>query len=389
VSGGAFVIGTLLLARALDAATFGQLAIAVALTNLGMFGGTAGLTGVWMRHDLRADAAMLRGAAYTLVPAALLLVAAGWLLYTLDLVLLAFVAAAIVCGGLGLLGLVPLQKARRFDLAVPLSQSGNAVLLLSGVVLLAVPTLRLSWLPLAGIALVSIAIACFAWTGEYRKVASGEQFRPALWSDAFRFMSVAMAAELLVQLERLLIPLTLEIDVLRSFVVLAAVAIAPYSTLEKAVNATLVPRLQKASDLPARREVLRAELISMTVMCVGGGVLIVWLGPYVIDAFELLAPEISRGVLVAAALSGTARTLAALPRAVAGAFASACELRALNRYAWLATAWAAAAGLALSHFGLVGVLAGVASGWVLRGFGAFVVSRGHLAPGIAMEGAKV
>jgi hypothetical protein len=64
-------------------------------------------------------------------------------------------------------------------------------------------------------------------------------------------------------------------------------------------------------------------------------------------------------------------------------------LRALNRYAWLATAWAAAAGLALSHFGLIGVLAGVASGWVLRGFGAFVVSRGHLAPGIAMEGAKV
>lgn len=378
-SGAMFVVGTLILARALDAESFGRLAIAIALMNLGMFGGTAGLSGIWLRHELRADRHMLTAAVMSILTAAGLLTAVGMIVYGLDLLLGALVFAAISCGGLALLGLVPLQKARRFDLAVPLSQSANLVIFLAAVLILGVPALRLSWLPLAGVAVVSAVVAWFAWQHSARGSATiAASFRSGMWPDVLRFMSVAVAAELLIQLERLVIPLRLDIEVLRSFVVLAAVAIAPFSTLEKAVNATLIPRLQKADGPIARRRVLRDELVVLCGLSFTGAALLVWLGPYVIAWFLNPAPEISRAAILAAVGSGTARTLAAVPRAVAGAFCSREELQALNRRAWIATACAAVAGASLAGFGLVGVVLGVASGWALRGAAAYAIARGHL-----------
>jgi hypothetical protein len=190
-----------------------------------------------------------------------------------------------------------------------------------------------------------------------------------------------MAAEVLIQLERLLIPFAFDVGELARFAVAAAVAIAPFSTLEKAANATLIPRLQQALGRDARRRLARVETALLTATALLGGGLIVWLGPFVIDIFAGPDVQIGRGLLLAVSISGASRMIAAVSRSAAAAFCTTAELRRFSRAAWLATALAAAIGIALARFGLVGLVCGVATGWIMRGVFALHLAWPHLTEG--------
>ncbi len=63
---------------------------------------------------------------------------------------------------------------------------------------------------------------------------------------------------------------------------------------------------------------------------------------------------------------GIVRLFYAVASAVVRALADARQLRQFNLLAWIGTALAAGAAIIFSGFGLVGVIAGAAVGWLVR-----------------------
>jgi hypothetical protein len=94
-----------------------------------------------------------------------------------------------------------------------------------------------------------------------------------------------------------------------------------------------------------------------------------------------LGPKIvvTRALLLAAIVGGMARILAAIARAPAVAFGTGPELRRISAGAWLAVATGIAAAWALSGFGLIGLVAGVSVGWLVRGAISIGVTWHHVA----------
>jgi O-antigen/teichoic acid export membrane protein len=180
----------------------------------------------------------------------------------------------------------------------------------------------------------------------------------------------------MIQLERLLIPFALGIEDLATFAVVAAVVLTPFRTLEMGIASTLTARLCHAKEIPERWRLLRQEGVMLLVVSCIGGVGIIWLGP---QLCRLVLPnkEGAPVALVAAlVISGMARIVAAITRALASAFCTGNELQLVNVGGWLAVGIGAAAGYALATFGLAGLVYGVTIGWMVRaGLSALVVHK--------------
>ena len=383
VSGACFAIGTLLMARILEPTVFGVVALAIAITNVGVAMGSAGMSGVRLRHDLHTDELLLRNAIGVMGATGVALGVFGIGAYALEFPVAFAIVAAVSAGGMALLGLVPFQKAHRFEISVPLAQVGNLALLLSAGILWALPATRLAWLPTACVALAFGTVALWAWRNQWQQGKSVESFGRHHRHDAFQFTAFSAAEELMWQLERLLIPILLSIEDLAAFAVVGAIAIAPYHVLASGAGATLIPRLQAESVKRKRRALLVHETQIMLGLAALGGVVILLVVPGLVEWY--LGPKIvvTQPLLLAAVAGGTARILASIARAPAVAFGTSRELRRVSAGAWLAVVVGILAAWALAGFGLIGLIAGVTLGWLARGAAAMAVVWHHVAGEVA------
>jgi len=371
-----FIGATLVMARLLSPEQFGIATLLVALANLGTQASPAGFNGAVIRHALRAETRLLFWGGLTALVAGAILATIGWSVYKLDLLSCGLVLIAVAFGGATLLAMSSLQREHLFMRSVMLSQSGNFALMLAALVML-LGYGRNQWFAVAVTACWFAAVVIPVWIRLLRRSQDGARLSAVHAHDVAQFAGVALGIQLMIQLERLLIPVALELRDLASFAIVAAIALSPYRLLEMGTTQTLAARVRTIEAFAARRRLAKRETLMMLGLCLIGAVPIVAMGPYVC---AMVAPDtvVGRELIAIGVFSGIIRVMGAQGRAIASAFADPADLRLLNITGWMTVAFGALCGYALSHFGVFGVMCGVSFGWMARAIVSFLIARKFL-----------
>lgn len=379
LSGAAFGIGTLLLARVMPVSEFGRFALAIALFNIFAVVAPLGLDQVMLRHPVRVGGGLLA----VLVLAGMAMGAAAGLgavaLAGFPWTEAALLALAIGSGGVIFAVAAGLRAASQ-DLAALLAlTTANWLLLGIGLLALVVP-MQLSLVPLALYAAGEFVAACLAWTILLRnRGASADSTTAIPWQEAVSFLGIAAIGTIMLQLERLLVPAALGFEALALFSVLASVAIFPFRLITASAGFGLVPRLRATSDVVLRRSLVRSELLSVTVMLAGASVCVVLAAPAVTMLVTEGRYEIGIGLVLAACANGSCKVLQAVPRAILTGCGEARDIAALNRLGWLGLGMGTLCAVALAGWGLEGMVWGVALGSLAGSIPAALLARRRLA----------
>ena len=378
LSGAAFALGNLLLARTMPVEAFGRFALGLALFNV--FGVIAplGLDQVMLRHRIDRGPRLL-----------LLLLGAGagfGGLAALGAVQLggfgpaeaAALAVAIATGGLVTTIVAGLRAATREWSALLAVTWASWVLLAIGVAALAAPmptAARPLGLFAAGNALAAVA----GWAALVRlDRAAPRPAAPIPWREAASLFGIAAIGTVTLQLERLLIPAAVGLEPLALFSVLASVAIFPFRMVTAGAGFGLVPKLRAASDLAQRRRLVQDELISITVLLGGASVAVLLAAPAVTALLTGGRYQIGLLLVLSACVNGSAKVLQVVPRSILTGCGDASDIAALNRFGWLGLALAALGVFAGAPWGLAGVICGSAAGSLAGSLPAILLSRRRL-----------
>ena len=133
VSGGAFALGNLALARVLPKEEYGRFSLAFAIIMIGILTGPLGAQVVVNRHRTDPGRRLLARTVSTSGLVGLALILAAGALYPLDLALLAAMLCAIVAGGVNLVAVGHYQSRQQYSLSLWLSASSSLSLLTAGI----------------------------------------------------------------------------------------------------------------------------------------------------------------------------------------------------------------------------------------------------------------
>jgi hypothetical protein len=365
-SGIGFSGANLILAWALPVDQYGLIALIVALTNIGIGIGPFGLTGVVNRKLVRADTRLFSYGIVAALVTATGVCLFGYVAYELHIAVLIPMFAAIIAGALTLLAAAHFQNMQRYVIANSLTQFGNIGLALTSIIVLLVGS-KSPLLPLYLMALAALVSATWSWGHLFRSPnRTQRRIRYFDWSDAMSMVGIIAASQVLLQLERILIPDLLTLGDLAVFGVMASIVIAPYRSLEMAVAFTLLPHL-KATDASHRRQVLAKESSFVTLLACAGGALVYFLAPLLIDSLYQDRYAVTTGLIVAGLVGGLAKVLSSIARAAAAAFCSTRELWILSWFAWASVASGVLGAYYGSTWGVTGIVYGVSIGFVVRG----------------------
>jgi len=364
VAGGGFVVATLIMARVLSEHAFSQAVLMIALCNVAIAAGPSGVSGIALRHERRTDRRLVLAGAICVLAAAALACAMGALLYGLETIAVVVLFAAICTGGMTLLTRSAFQRAMALQKMVVLYQVPNIALLFAAG-LMALGVGRISWFPSLVVATAYVAIGSYAWHWVRHHQRGGEPIQARHWRDAVNFGGLSLASEVMMQLERLLVPLAMGAQALALFAVIAAVALTPFRMLELGTIATLVARLRRVETATERLRLLRNELFLLLSLCLAGGFLIV-LGAPLLCELVLEEHRVSTALVVSVVVSGITRVGSALTHSAAMAFCEGPQLRLVHAGNWLAVLVGATLAMVLSPLGLEGMVYGVAGGWLCR-----------------------
>jgi O-antigen/teichoic acid export membrane protein len=377
-SGLGFAGANLILARVLPTAEYGLFTLVIALINLSFALAPAGVDGMVNRRRLDTGPRLLRRTleAGIIVGVGFVVVAEVAYHMTIPLVLVVFMST--VAGGAMLVAGAQFQSEQRYGVSLSLSQSPNLFLILAALVVVA-SGVRAVWLPLAICTLGFVLAAVLGWWKLLRERATkpaGESSFP--WSEALSFAGLNAAGLILVQLDRLVIPHVLPIHDLATFGVLAAIAGSLFRVLSMGVGYTLVPRLRAAGSVLERRRLVAHEAGLVSAIVVGGSLAIWLLTPWIERSFLEGKYHLSGALLLAAIVSGVAKIMNSFTKSIVTALATPAELSKVNLLGWVSVALAVVAAVLGAHWGLAGVMYGVAFGWFTRGLTAFYLTLRYL-----------
>ena len=354
----------LILAKLLPPRDYAELALVVSILGVAAPLAPLGADGIINRRLLGPSRRLLGRACATAAVVAALAALASRTLYGLDLVLLGALVPGLFAGGVVMVAAAGFQRFQRFTPALLIDQSAN-LFLIGASLLMILPALRVVWFPVALIAIGYTATAALGWTALFRQHADpGAPEPPFPWGEALYYAGVSGAGLLLLQAERLLIPRVLSMEDLASFGVLAAVVIAPYRTLQMGATFSVLPRLRALASPAERRRLLWHEVLGLGLAVAVGSAVLILLAPWV---FELIFGDKFRfpsELILAAVLAGIARVLGGLAEGAATALCTTRELGVLNVLTWLSTAVAFVAGSVGARWGLIGLVYGIAIGWI-------------------------
>jgi hypothetical protein len=166
----------------------------------------------------------------------------------------------------------------------------------------------------------------------------------------------------MLQLERLLVPVTLGLEFLALFSVLASVAIFPFRLVTAGAGFSLVPKLRATTSAAVRRRLVRDELIPLTLLLAGATSCVFLLAPVATTMVTAGRYEIGASLLIAACANGTAKVLQVIPRAILTGCGQARDLSNLNWLGWLGLVASLIGAFAGAGWGLEGVVWGVTIG---------------------------
>jgi O-antigen/teichoic acid export membrane protein len=379
LSGIGFTGSNLILARVLPTEQYALFTLVIALGNLGYALAPAGLDGVVTRRHLEPGPRLFGS---TLMVSTLIGLAFGVIgmeSYGMSapLAFLLFLSSA--AGGLMVVASARFQSEQRFSQSLLLGQSPNIVLLAAAVVSLLARESG-AWLP---VLISTLGFVVAAWIG-WAMLARERRKRQApaeasfSWSEALAFAGMNASGLVLIQLERLVIPHALPLADLALYGVLGAIAGSVYRVMQMGVGFSLLPRLRAAEDVLQRRRLVFHEARLVGAMALVGS-LAVWFCTPLVERYLLAGKyHLPGALLVAAIVSGVGKIANAFSKATASAVADPRELSLVNLTGWVSVALGVVGAFVGAHWGLTGLIYGVAVGWFLRALIAFVLVGRHL-----------
>jgi hypothetical protein len=195
------------------------------------------------------------------------------------------------------------------------------------------------------------------------------------WREGRTILATSLAIIFLVQMERLLLPIVLDSRALATFAVLAAVAGSPFRVLQMGIGYTLLPQLRNAPSANLAATVLKSEALTAGWLT-GAAIVVVWLwSEPIVYWFTDGKYQLAKPMVGASLLAGVAKIVAAFARSCVVALGEQEDLVRLRNATWVAMLFALAGAVAGAEFGLVGVLFGVAGGWVTYALQALMLAR--------------
>jgi O-antigen/teichoic acid export membrane protein len=379
LSGIGFAGSNLILARVLPTEQYALFTLVIALGNLGYALAPAGLDGVVTRRHLE-PGRQLFGSTLT----ASILIGLGFGILGMEsygmaapLAFMLFLSAT--AGGLMVVASARFQSEQRFSQSLLLGQSPNLVLLAAAAVSLVAHESG-AWLPVM-ISTVGFVVA--AWIGwamlarERRKRQAPAEV-PFSWSEALAFAGMNASGLVLIQLERLVIPHALPLADLALYGVLGAIAGSVYRVMQMGVGFSLLPRLRAADNVLQRRRLVFHEARLVGALALVGS-LAVWVGAPLVERYLLAGKyHLPGSLLLAAIVSGIGKIANAFSKATASAVADPRELSLVNVSGWVSVALGIVGAFVGAHWGLTGLIYGVAVGWFLRAIIGFALVGRHL-----------
>jgi len=365
-AGVAWVGANLALARLLPPQAFGYLTLAIAIVQTAGPLGPLGADGLARRGTLAFGPALLSRTLTTclLVGAAAAVVGRGF--YGLPWLALAAIFVGTAASGLAGMAAAQLQAGQRFAAALLINQGHLAALTAAVIFVLTAHEQRASP-PLLVFGVVYLVIALVGWRAalatKARVLSAVSPFR---WRDARSMLLIQGADSLLYQMDRLLIPRLLSVLELAVYGVVTSVAASPFRTLQMGVAYTLIPRLRNAAGPAERRRLLLEEGKRLAAVTLAGAAAILILTRPLIQLVLSGKYQVEQHLVVAMVVVGVARVCDGFGTAIGIAAAENHQLRMLSLCSWVAVAVAGIAGVAGAHWGLTGLVYGLAAGWLTR-----------------------
>jgi O-antigen/teichoic acid export membrane protein len=367
LGGVALAVGNLILARVLEPAEFAQFALLYAIVQVGINIGPIGVDVALTRRLITPNVGLRQQAFFTSFGVAVLLVVLSALLYPLSIGLLATILISVTGGGLEIAALAYYRSRERIGFSLVLSSCANASLLLAAFVAMGLKVTS-AILPAVALSVAFTSTALVAWQGikadrhDWKEPAAA----PYPWAVGWAAVSFIGAGIILTSLDRLIIPRFLGMSDLATFTVLATVAGSPFSMLYQAVSYTLVPRLRNALNMRQRLRVLGRETAVVVMTCLVAGAAVLWLMPLVLKWVLADRYAIGRPLLIAAICVGFLKVIASLAAAAVNALGSRADLVKMSYIGWVAIAVAVLGAAVGARWGLIGLVFGVGSGWLMR-----------------------
>jgi O-antigen/teichoic acid export membrane protein len=378
VSGGAYALANLLLARRLPERDFALFTLVLALMNLGPPLAAAGLDGVAVRGGLR-FVPRVAGRVWLAACLVGLGLGAAAATYGVSLAAVGMIVVASAAGGATIVAAAEFQRRHRFALSLALVQAPNYTLLLAAGVVIAAGAGG-ARLPLLVMTAGFIVAAGCAWWLVLREPRTGDGREIVPWRDALTLAATSSSGSIMTQLDRLIIPYLLPLSALATYGVLSSVAGSLFRVLQRGVGYALLPRLRAAGSVAERRRLVAGEARLVAAVALVGSVAI-WVAMPLVERWLLEDKYHFSGTLVLAALvAGSAKILHAFSRATVTALADSRELGLVNLSGWASLALSAVAAVLGARWGLAGVIYGVGLGWLFRALAALAVTYRHLRP---------
>jgi hypothetical protein len=367
LGGVCFSVGGLILARELPIEEYALLCLVLGIVSVAGNTAPLGLDQVVGRRGIRLSAPWRRAAFGASLATALAAALFAGLVYDLPPALMASVAVITLALGLAQSVGAHFQGQRQFGIAIWVVQLFNGTLML--IALVTVLAGFQSAAEVCGLmSLLVIIAAAGVWRLVPRQGDAGES-RLSPWmvrGEALSLATMQAGGSTFLQLERLLVGPAVGLHDLATYGVVAAFVSSPFRLLQAAVQFTLIPRLREARDARARRALLRREGALVALPLAAGSVAMWLLAPPL--AHWLLAGRyaLSEALITVMLFSGWLKLLNGFLTALVVACAGERRLGMLSAICWGSLGMSVAGAFLAIPWGLVGVLYGIAAGWLVR-----------------------
>ena len=360
----AFALANLIFASHLPPATYGSLALLVAIIAVGGPLAPLGLAIIVVREHLPAEPRLLFRCGVTSVLIAGAAASVGSVVYALAPAEVAVVAVAVAGGGFIRLGSGMLQRDGRF-VTSSLTSESMSFLLLAAAMFAVVSGITSALWPLVLVAVAQLVLAGAIWAPLLAADSGSQGAPPDIPIPEMLLLTGTHAATLLLlQVERLALPMFLNTETLAAFAVLAVFTIAPFRPIEVGTNRTLIVWLRRASTGPERRRLLLREAAHVIPLLAAIGLVLATLTPLVLAYLFHSKYQFSVSATLAGIAGGQLRVVRSMIAAAISALADRRGLAVWNAAAWASVGAAFLGGWVGSAWGLEGFLWGVALGGV-------------------------
>lgn len=378
IGGVAFALANLMFARSIPALDYGLLSLMIGVVAVAGPIGPMGLDYVLVRRGWTLHKTLRGPSLLTSTAVGLLAVAVSALLYHLSLPLLLATLVATVSASVSQLVSAHYQSQREFGISGVFLQGMNWSLLAIAAIALGLGVTAAA--PLAAlIAGCGLLLAIIGWSivaGAGNDKAG--QPMQGLWREAMALMLINVTGSALLQLERLVLPVTVGIEDLALFGVAAALVGSPFRMLQMAATFTIVPRMRDAASVAERRHLLRQEFALFCIIMGPAAIALWFLAPPLAHWFLHGKYDLGAALVLAMIVSGLLKVLGAFAASVVSALASEAGLHLLGWLSWGCILLACVAAFGLRQYGLVGVIYATALGWVARIMAAAWISAPYL-----------